>query len=110
MHQLCTKVANVDYLPLIKASETVANIDFLPLIKASETVAELESHVEQLKRAVKESEDSRQRQVRDLEHVHKQDKFHIETLHEKQVAGGACGLLHSLYTPDSSLSSFKMTE
>lgn len=52
-------------------------------------MSELEGHVESLKRNLKEAEEQRQRQVRELEQVHKQDKYHIETLHEKQVSTDA---------------------
>ncbi|XP_052772842.1 centrosomal protein of 112 kDa-like isoform X2 [Mya arenaria] len=72
--------------------KTESNIDFLKQehnmtqTKATETISELESHVDQLKRNLKDAEEQRQRQMRELEQVHKQDKFHVETLHEKQLA------------------------
>ncbi|XP_053390838.1 centrosomal protein of 112 kDa-like isoform X2 [Mercenaria mercenaria] len=72
--------------------KTESNIDFLKQehnmaqTKAAETVSELESHIDQLKRNLKDAEEQRQRQIRELEQVHKQDKFHMDTLHEKQLS------------------------
>ncbi|XP_053390844.1 centrosomal protein of 112 kDa-like isoform X3 [Mercenaria mercenaria] len=77
--------------------KTESNIDFLKqehnmaqtkgrYFKAAETVSELESHIDQLKRNLKDAEEQRQRQIRELEQVHKQDKFHMDTLHEKQLS------------------------
>ncbi|KAL4239252.1 hypothetical protein ACF0H5_000069 [Mactra antiquata] len=72
--------------------KTESNIDFLKQehnmaqTKAAETVAELEAHVDQLKRNLKDTEEQRQRQIRELEQIHKQDKFHMENLHEKQLS------------------------
>jgi len=59
------------------------------LYQAADTVSELEGHIESVKRNLKEAEEQRQRQVRELEQLHKQDKFHIETLHEKQVSSSS---------------------
>ncbi|KAL3875698.1 hypothetical protein ACJMK2_033626, partial [Sinanodonta woodiana] len=54
--------------------------------KASESISELEQHVDQLKKALKDAEEQRQRQLRELEQLHSQDKFHTHALHEKQIS------------------------
>ena len=57
----------------------------LLILQAAETVSELEAHIDSLKRQLKDSEDNRVRQIREQEQVHKQDKYHVENMHEKQV-------------------------
>ncbi|XP_052261816.1 centrosomal protein of 112 kDa-like isoform X1 [Dreissena polymorpha] len=72
--------------------KTESNIEFLKQehnmaqTKSSESISELEGHIDSLKRTLKDAEEQRQRQVRELEQVHKQDKYHQETLHEKQLS------------------------
>lgn len=55
--------------------------------KATDTIAELETQVNQLKQALQDSEFQRQRQLRELESAHKQEKLNLEHLHEKKIRG-----------------------
>ncbi|XP_066292704.1 centrosomal protein of 112 kDa-like isoform X1 [Branchiostoma lanceolatum] len=68
--------ASVEYL---KQENTLA------AAKAHDHIGDLEAHVSQLKQSLQESEHERQRQMRELEAVHQQDKMHKENLHEKKV-------------------------
>ncbi|XP_069117362.1 centrosomal protein of 112 kDa-like isoform X5 [Argopecten irradians] len=52
--------------------------------KAADNISELDNHVDQLKRALKDAEEQRQRQMREMEQVQQQDKIHMENLHDKQ--------------------------
>ncbi|XP_033734025.1 centrosomal protein of 112 kDa-like isoform X3 [Pecten maximus] len=53
--------------------------------KAADNISELDNHVDQLKRALKDAEEQRQRQIREMEQVQQQDKIHLENLHDKQT-------------------------
>ncbi|XP_021353692.1 centrosomal protein of 112 kDa-like isoform X2 [Mizuhopecten yessoensis] len=53
--------------------------------KAADNLSELDNHVDQLKRALKDAEEQRQRQIREMEQVQQQDKIHLENLHDKQT-------------------------
>ncbi|XP_073246209.1 centrosomal protein of 112 kDa-like [Porites lutea] len=57
------------------------------IAKATDTIAELESQVTQLKQALQDTEFQRQRQLRELEAAHKQEKLNLEHLHEKKIRG-----------------------
>ncbi|XP_078612009.1 centrosomal protein of 112 kDa-like isoform X3 [Branchiostoma floridae x Branchiostoma japonicum] len=57
----------------------------LAAARAQDQIGDLEAHVSQLKQSLQESEHERQRQIRELEAVHQQDKMHKENLHEKKV-------------------------
>ncbi|KAJ8307985.1 hypothetical protein KUTeg_012859 [Tegillarca granosa] len=53
--------------------------------KAADTISELEQTIEQLKKSLKDSDEQRQRQIRELEQIQQQDKIHMENLHDKQM-------------------------
>ncbi|KAL9956211.1 hypothetical protein ACROYT_G037657 [Oculina patagonica] len=55
--------------------------------KATDTIAELESQINQLKQALQDTEFQRQRQLRELESAHKQEKLNLEHLNEKKIRG-----------------------
>lgn len=57
------------------------------IAKATDTIAELETQVTQLKQALQDTEFQRQRQLRELEATHKQEKLNLEHLHEKKIRG-----------------------
>ncbi|XP_070580132.1 centrosomal protein of 112 kDa-like isoform X2 [Ptychodera flava] len=57
----------------------------LSTAKSSDSIRDLEQQVMQLKQSLQESEHQRQRQVRELEAVQKQDRMHMEHLHDKKV-------------------------
>lgn len=57
------------------------------IAKATDTIAELETQVNQLKQALQDAEFQRQRQLRELESTHKQEKLNLEHLHEKKIRG-----------------------
>ncbi|XP_038047309.1 centrosomal protein of 112 kDa-like [Patiria miniata] len=72
-------------------NKTDASIEFmktehsLSLAKSVDTIRELEQHIQDLKQQLQDSEHRRQRELRDLESMLKQDKLHQENLHEKQI-------------------------
>ncbi|XP_064613051.1 centrosomal protein of 112 kDa-like [Liolophura sinensis] len=72
-------------------NKTDATVEFLKqeqniaAAKAADTISDLEQHMDHLKRSLKDSEDQRQRQIRESEQVYQQDKLHVENLHDKQV-------------------------
>ncbi|GFS06657.1 centrosomal protein of 112 kDa-like [Elysia marginata] len=72
-------------------NKTEASLEFLKqehsmaASKASDTISELEDKVDQLKKSLKDTEEHRHRQIRELEQGHQQDKVHLENLHDKQV-------------------------
>lgn len=57
----------------------------LTITKNNDTIMSLEQQVIQLKQALKDVESQRQRQVRELEQSHKQDRLHADNLHDKKV-------------------------
>ncbi|GFO39281.1 centrosomal protein of 112 kda-like, partial [Plakobranchus ocellatus] len=72
-------------------NKTEASLEFLKqehgmaASKAADTISELEDKVDQLKKSLKDTEEHRHRQVRELEQGHQQDKVHLENLHDKQI-------------------------
>ncbi|XP_022103456.1 centrosomal protein of 112 kDa-like [Acanthaster planci] len=62
-----------------------AELENIRTSQSAETIRELEQHVQDLKQQLQESEHRRQRELRDLESMLKQDKLHQENLHEKQI-------------------------
>lgn len=55
--------------------------------KATDTIGDLESQVTQLKQALQDVEFQRQRQLRETEASHKQEKVNLEHLYEKKIRG-----------------------
>ncbi|XP_071946216.1 centrosomal protein of 112 kDa-like [Antedon mediterranea] len=57
----------------------------LALAKANDTINEMMQQIQELKKSLQESEQQRQRQLREWESVQKQDKMHVEHLHENKI-------------------------
>nr|CAB3229848.1 centrosomal protein of 112 kDa-like [Phallusia mammillata] len=55
--------------------------------KAQETIRDLEDQIQGLKHAVQDSEQQRQRELRERESLHQQDVMNMQHLHDKQVHG-----------------------
>ncbi|XP_035824981.1 uncharacterized protein LOC101862025 isoform X2 [Aplysia californica] len=72
-------------------NKTEASLEFLKqehtmaASKSADSISELEEKVDQLKKSLKDSEDHRHRQIRELEQGQQQDKVHVENLHDKQI-------------------------
>ena len=72
-------------------NKTDASLEFmkqehnLASAKAADTISDLEQAVDTLKRSLKDAEEQRQRQMREMEQVQQQGKIHLENLHDKQV-------------------------
>ncbi|XP_063427729.1 centrosomal protein of 112 kDa-like isoform X3 [Mytilus trossulus] len=82
-------------------NKTDASLEFmkqehnLSSAKATDTISDLEQSVDQLKRSLKDAEEQRQRQIREMEQVQQQGKIHLENLHDKQVRTMKLEMEHS---------------
>ncbi|XP_033097473.1 centrosomal protein of 112 kDa-like [Anneissia japonica] len=71
--------------------KTDASIEYLKqehalaLSKSVDTISELGQQIQELKKSLQESEQQRQRQFREWESIQKQDKMHMEHLHENKL-------------------------